>query len=186
MPHPHLLSTAALAPISSATPAPASTVLLPDPTPIFRIADAFVHDYGALQRNGGDELFQPEDETHMPPLPSTFSRYSGMNDYIGWDMGMPMEMGLYGSGTDEYGGGMDEGMGRGAYAPSAMWPVLNMPPPSPPAVEKRGCDKVGDSECPEPAKKRARKENAPRGRGGTRARATRGGRGRGARGAHGA
>ncbi|KAJ7321579.1 hypothetical protein DFH08DRAFT_1033489 [Mycena albidolilacea] len=159
-------STAALAPISSATPAPASTALLPDPTPIFRIADAFIHDYGALQRNGGDEPFQPKDETHMPPLPSTFSRYSGMNDYIGWDMGMPMGMGLYGSGTDEYGGGMDEGMGRGAYAPSAMWPVLNMPPLSPPAAEKQGCDKVGDGEHHEPAKKRARKENAPRGRGG--------------------
>ncbi|KAJ7818541.1 hypothetical protein B0H14DRAFT_3147814 [Mycena olivaceomarginata] len=176
-------STAALTPISSATPAPASTALLPDPAPVFRIADAFVHDYGALQRNVGGEPFQPEDETHMPPLPSTFSRYSGMNDYIGWDMGMPMGMGLYGGGTDEYGGGMDEGMGGGAYAPSPMWPVLNMPPPSPPAAEKRGRDE--DGERSEPAKKRVRKENAPRGRGGTRARATRGGRGRGARGAHG-
>jgi hypothetical protein len=132
----------------------------------------------------GAEPFQPEDETHMPPLPSTFSRYSGMNDYIGWDMGMPMGMGLYGGGTDEFGGGMDEGMGSGAYAPSPMWPVLNMPPPSPPAVEKRGRDE--DGERSEPAKKRVRKENAPRGWGGTRARATRGGRGRGARGAHGA
>ncbi|KAJ7763241.1 hypothetical protein B0H14DRAFT_3165594 [Mycena olivaceomarginata] len=107
-------STAALVPISSATPAPASTALLPDPAPVFRIADAFVHDYGALQRNVGGEPFQPEDETHMPPLPSTFSRYSGMNDYMGWDMGMPMGMGLYGGRTDEYGGGMDEGMGGGA------------------------------------------------------------------------
>ncbi|KAJ7869151.1 hypothetical protein B0H14DRAFT_3132426 [Mycena olivaceomarginata] len=194
-------SSTALAPISSATPAPASTAApaavsntapapistatpAPDPPPVFRSAYAFVDDYGTLQRNVADEPFQPEDETHMPPLPTTFSRYSGMNDYIGWDMGMPMGMGMgpYGGRMDGNGGGMDEGMGSAVYAPSPMWPVLNMPPLSPPAAEKRGRDEGGDGEHAEPAKKRVRKENAvaPRGRGGTRARATRGGRGRGA------
>ncbi|KAJ7808127.1 hypothetical protein B0H14DRAFT_3482641 [Mycena olivaceomarginata] len=199
-------SSTALAPISSATSAPASTTApaavsntapapistatpAPDPPPVFRSAYAFVDDYGALQRNVADKPFQPEAETHMPPLPKTFSRYSGMNGYIGWDMGMPMGMGMgpYGGGMDGNGGGMDEGMGSGVYAPSPMWPVLNMPPLSPPAAEKRGRDEGGDGEHAEPAKKRVRKENAvaPRGLGGTRGRATRGGRGRGARGAHG-
>ncbi|KAJ7812741.1 hypothetical protein B0H14DRAFT_3478635 [Mycena olivaceomarginata] len=133
-------STAVLTPISSATPAPASAALLPDPAPVFRIADTFVHDYDTLQRNVADDPFQPEDETHIAPLPSTFSKYSGMNDYIGWDMGMPMGMGLYDGGTDEYGGRMDEGMGSGAYAPSPMWPVLNMPP-----SESTRCGKSGDA-----------------------------------------
>ncbi|KAJ7894415.1 hypothetical protein B0H14DRAFT_2559199 [Mycena olivaceomarginata] len=192
-------SSTALAPISSATPVPAPTTApaavsntvpasistatpTPDPPPVFRSVYAFVDDYGALQRNVADEPFQPEDETHMPPLPTTFSRYSGMNDYIGWDMGMPMGMGM-----GPYGSGMDEGMRSGAYAPSPMWPVLNMPPLSPSAAEKRGRNEGGDGEHTEPAKKRVRKENAvaPRGQGGTRARAMRGGRGRGARGAHG-
>jgi hypothetical protein len=100
-------SSTMLAPISSATPAPASTAApaavpntapapistatpAPDPVPVFHSAYTFVNDYGTLQRNVVDEPFQPEDETHMPPLPTTFSKYSGMNDYIGWDMGMLM------------------------------------------------------------------------------------------------
>ncbi|KAJ7713839.1 hypothetical protein B0H14DRAFT_3523217 [Mycena olivaceomarginata] len=73
-PHPRLFHHRARAHLQCHT-APASTALLPDPAPVFRIADAFVHDYGALQRNVGGEPFQPEDdETHIPPLPSTFSR----------------------------------------------------------------------------------------------------------------
>ncbi|KAJ7738553.1 hypothetical protein B0H14DRAFT_2638464 [Mycena olivaceomarginata] len=173
-------SSTVLAPISSATPAPASTTTpaavsntahvpistttpAPDPAPVFHSAYAFVNNYGT----------------------------AAMNDYIGWDMGMPMGMGmgLYSRGMDGNWGGMDEGMGSGVYTPSPMWPVLNMPPLSPPAAEKQERDEGGDGEHIEPAKKRVRKENAVvlRGRGRTRAhaRVMRGGRGQGARGAHG-
>ncbi|KAJ7888067.1 hypothetical protein B0H14DRAFT_3430261 [Mycena olivaceomarginata] len=101
-------STAAPAAVSNTAPVPISTATpAPDPPPVFRSAYAFVDDYGALQRN----------------------QYSGMNDYIGWDMGMPMGMGMGRTAAGWMGsGGMDEGMGSAAYAPSPMWPVLNMPP----------------------------------------------------------
>jgi hypothetical protein len=124
---------------------------------------AFIDDYSTMglggTENGYDPLFP-----NMPLLPPT--SLSGM-DYLGWDMGMGMGMG------SDYGGT--------AYG-STMMPVLNMPPSSPTAAEKREHENGGEGDI-QPAQKRRRKENtatttATRGR-----RATRGARGRVATGA---
>ncbi|KAJ7787212.1 hypothetical protein B0H14DRAFT_2629670 [Mycena olivaceomarginata] len=85
--------------------------------------------------NGYDPLFP-----NMPPLPPT--SLSSM-DYLGWDMGMGM--------------GMGSDYGRTAYG-STMMPVLNMPPSSPTAAEKREREKGGEGDI-QPAQKRRRKEN---------------------------
>ncbi|KAJ7713653.1 hypothetical protein B0H14DRAFT_3635976 [Mycena olivaceomarginata] len=143
-------------PISNPIPNPAPVA---NPTSISTPAVniAFIDDFSTLglgaSDSGHDPLFP-----HMLPLPPMFSGNRG------WDMGMGTGMGSYGE--------MD-------YR-STMMPVLNMPPSSPTAAEKREREEDGEGDN-QPAQKRRRKENTVATRG---QRATRGSRGRVARGAH--
>lgn len=104
-------------------------------TPV--VNTAFVDDYSMLGlgmiESGYNPLFP-----HMLLLPL---RFSGMNNYMGWDTRMGMR---------SYDGGM--------YYRSTMLPVLNMPPSSPTAVEKWECEE-GRGGKTSPAQKRWRKEN---------------------------
>jgi hypothetical protein len=142
-------------PISNPIPNPAPVM---NPTPVSTPAAniAFVDDFSTLglgvTDSGYDPLFP-----HMPPLPPTYC------DNRGWDMGVGTATGSY--------GGMD-------YR-STMMPVLNLPPSSPTAAEKREHEENGEGDN-QPAQKRHRKENTAATRG---QRATRGSRGRVARGA---
>ncbi|KAJ7900990.1 hypothetical protein B0H14DRAFT_3738648 [Mycena olivaceomarginata] len=142
-------------PISNPIPNPAPVANpVPVSTPAANIA--FVDDFSTLGLGVTDSEYDPL-FPHMPPLPPTYG------DNRGWDMGMGMGTGSY--------GGMDYG--------STMMPVLNMPPSSPTAAEKREREEDGEGDN-RPAQKRRRKENTAATRG---QRATRGSRGRVARGA---
>ncbi|KAJ7838324.1 hypothetical protein B0H14DRAFT_3700287 [Mycena olivaceomarginata] len=128
----------AAAPVSG--PAPISS-----PTPVSSPAPVLSHTpVSSPAPSGYDPLFP-----NMPPLPPTFS---GMNNCIGWEMGMGMGMG-----SDD--GGME-------YR-STMMPVLNMPPSSPTATEKREREEGGEGDT-RPVQKRRSKENTAATRGAAR------------------